>query len=200
MPEPDAPFRGSTTRLINRDEERRLLDELVAAVRGGESRALVLHGEAGVGKTALLEYVSGRATDAGCRVVSAAGVQAEMELAFASLHELCTPLLERLNAIPKPQQDALSTTFGRTSGPAPDRFLVSLAVLSLLAEVAADTPLVCRVDDVQWLDSASAQVLAFVARRLGSESVAIVFGARVTTAEMAGLPKALVEGLADEDA
>lgn len=109
MPEPDAPLRGSTTRLINRDEERRLLDQLVAAVRGGESRALVLHGEAGVGKTALLEYVSERATDAGCRVVSAAGVQAEMELAFASLHELCTPLLERLNAIPKPQQDALST-------------------------------------------------------------------------------------------
>jgi GTPase SAR1 family protein len=102
-------LRGSTTRLINRDEERRLLDQLVAAVRGGESRALVLHGEAGVGKTALLEYVSERATDAGCRVVSAAGVQAEMELAFASLHELCTPLLERLNAIPKPQQDALST-------------------------------------------------------------------------------------------
>ena len=200
MPEPHAPFRGSAGHLIDRQEECRLLDQLLAAVRGGESRALVLHGEAGVGKTALLEYLSRRASDTGCQVVGAAGAESEMELAFASLHQLCTPLLHRLNAIPKPQQDALSTTFGRTSGPVPDRFLVGLAVLSLLAEVAADTPLVCRVDDLQWLDSASAQVLAFVARRLGAESVAMVFGARVTTAEMAGLPNALVEGLADEHA
>jgi hypothetical protein len=108
--------------------------------------------------------------------------------------------LDRLNTIPKPQRDALSTTFGLTSGPVPARFLVGLAVLSLLAEVAADAPLACRVDDLQWLDSASAQVLAFVARRLGSESVAMVFGSRVTTAEMAGLPQALVKGLADEHA
>ena len=198
--EPHAPFRGSATRLIDREGECRLLDQLLAAVRDGESRALILHGEAGVGKTALLEYLSERASDAGCQVVSAAGVQSEMEFAFASLHQLCTPFLDRLNAIPKPQQDSLSTTFGLTSGPVPDRFLVGLAVLSLLAEVAADAPLVCRVDDLQWLDSASAQVLAFVARRLGSESVAMVFGSRVTTAEMAGLPKALVKGLADEHA
>ena len=200
VPEPYGPFRGSAWRLIDREGECRLLDQLVGAVQGGESRALILHGEAGVGKTALLEYLSGRASGVGCRVLSAAGVQSEMELAFASLHQLCTPLLDRVSAIPQPQQDALLTTFGRTSGPVPDRFLVGLAVLSLLAEVAADTPLVCRVDDFQWLDSASAQVLAFVARRLGSESVAMVFGARVTTAEMAGLPKALVEGLADEHA
>jgi predicted ATPase len=143
------------------------LDQLLAAVQRGESRALVLYGEAGVGKTELLEYLSGRATDAGCRVASAAGVESEMELAFASLHQLCTPLLDRLSAIPRPQQDALATTFGLITGPTPDRFLVGLATLSLLAEVAAEAPLLCIVDDSQWLDSASAQVITFVARRLG---------------------------------
>ncbi len=131
--EPHAPFGGSATRLIDREGECRLLDQLLAAVRDGESRALILHGEAGVGKTALLQYLSERASDAGCQVVSAAGVQSEMELAFASLHQLCTPFLDRLNAIPKPQQDSLYTTFGLTIGPVPDRFLVGLAVLSLLA-------------------------------------------------------------------
>lgn len=185
---------------MDREGECRLLDELLAAVRAGGSRALVLHGDAGVGKTALLEYLSGRAYDAGCQVLSSAGAESEMEIVFASLHQLCTPLLDRVDTIPEPQQVALATAFGRTSGPVPDRFLVGLAVLSLLAEGAADTPLVCRVDDFQWLDSASAQVLAFVARRLGSESVAMVFGARVMTAEMAGLPKLLIEGLPDEHA
>ena len=200
MLEPAGPVRGSAAGLINRERECRLLDQLLAAVRGGGSRALVLHGEAGVGKTELLEYLSRQASDTGCRVVSAAGVEPEMELAFASLHQLCTPFLAQLSAIPKPQEDALSTTFGLITGPTPDRFLVGLAVLSLLAEVAAEAPLVCTVDDSQWLDGASAQVLAFVARRLGSESVAIVFAARATTPEMAGLPNTVVEGLADEHA
>ena len=200
VPEYPPSVRGRAAHLIDREGECRLLDQLLAAVRGGESRALVLYGEAGVGKTELLEYLSGRASDAGCRVVSAAGVESEMELAFASLHQLCTPFLDQLNAIPKPQQDALSTTFGLMTGPAPDLFLVGLAVLSLLAEVAANAPLVCMVDDSQWLDGASAQVLAFVARRLGSESVAMVFAARVTTAELAGLPNTVVEGLAEEHA
>ena len=200
VPDHSAPFRGGAARLIDRQGECGLLDQLLAAVRGGESRALVLHGEAGVGKTALLDYLSGRASDAGCRVVSAAGIQSEMELAFASLHQLCASLLDRVDVIPKPQQAALLTTFGLTSGPVPDRFLVGLAVLSLLSEVAADAPLVCRIDDFQWLDSASAQVLAFVARRLGSESVAMVFGARETTTEIGRLPKALVEGLPREHA
>ncbi len=200
VPEPPAPARGSATSLINRESERRLLDQLLAAVLSGESRALVLYGEAGIGKTELLEYLSGRATDAGCRVVSAAGVESEMELAFASLHQLCTPLLDRLSAIPRPQQDALATTFGLITGPTPDRFLVGLATLSLLAEVAAEAPLLCTVDDSQWLDGASAQVIAFVARRLGSESVALVFGARTVAADMEGLPKAVVEGFDDEHA
>ncbi len=160
----------------------------------------MLCGEAGVGKTELLEFLSTRASDDGCRVVGTAGVESEMELAFASLNQMCTPLLYQLNAIPKPQQDALSTAFGLINGPPPNRFLVGLAVLSLLAEVAAERPLVCIVDDSQWLDSASAQVLAFVARRLVSESVAIVFAARVTTAEMSGIPNTIVYGLAEEDA
>ena len=175
-----------------------MLDELLEAVRGGASRALVVHGEAGVGKTALLEDLAGRAS--GCRVVSTAGVQSEMELAFAALHQLCVPLLDRLDAVPAPQREALNVTFGIDAGPAPDRFLVGLAVLSLLAEVAAEQPLLCVVDDEQWLDRASAQVLAFVARRLGAESVGLVFGARVPSAELAGLPELLIEGLAEEDA
>ena len=151
-----------------------MLDRLLDAVRGGESRALVVHGEPGAGKTALLDYLAERAAD--CQVVRAAGVQSEMELAFAGLHQLCAPLLDRLEALPGPQREALRTAFGLSAGPAPDRFLVGLAVLSLLAEVAAEQPLVCLVDDAQWLDRASAQVLAFVARRLEAESVGLVFG------------------------
>ena len=200
VPEPPGSVRGRAAGLINRQTECLLLDQLLAAVRGGESRALVLYGEPGVGKTELLEYLLGRASEARWRVMSVAGVESEMELAFASLHQLCTPFLDHLSAIPKPQQDALSTTFGLIAGPTPDRFLVGLAVLSLLAEAAAEAPLLCTVDDSQWLDGASAQVLAFVARRLGSESVAMVFAARVTTAQMAGLPNTVVEGLADEHA
>ena len=186
------------TRLIGRAAERELLDGLVEAVRGGGSRALVVRGEAGVGKTALLEYLAGPAS--GCRVLSAAGVESEMELAFAVLHQLCGPVLHRLDAVPAPEREALNVTFGLAAGPAPDRFLVGLAVLSLLAEVAAEQPLLCVVDDEQWLDRASAQVLAFVARRLGAESVGLVFAARVPSAELAGLPELLIEGLAEEDA
>jgi AAA ATPase domain len=161
---------------------------------------LVLHGEAGVGKTALLDYLSRQATDAGCQVVSAAGAQSEMELVFASMHQLCSRFLDRLDVLPEPQENALSTALGLTSGPPPDRFLVGLAVLSLLAEVGTRTPLLCRVDDAQWLDAASAQILTFVARRLGSESVAMVFGTRVTTTDMIGLPSMMVGGLAEEHA
>src|SRR5207253_5186722 len=132
-----SPPRGRSTHLIGRDTERHVLGRLLETVRGGESRALVVHGETGVGKTALLDYFAARVSDAGCRVVSAAGVQSEMELAFAALHQLCAPLLDRLEMIPAPQRDALRTTFALSAGPVPDRFLVGLAVLSLLAEVAA---------------------------------------------------------------
>ena len=184
--------------LIDRHAECDVLGRLVAAVRAGESRALVVHGEPGVGKTALLEYLAGQAS--GCRVVHAGGVQSEMELAFAVLHQLCAPMLDRLERLPAPQRDALRTAFGLSAGPAPDRFLIGLAALGLLSDMAGERPLVCIVDDEQWLDSASAQVLAFVARRLGAESVGLVFGARVPTGDLAGLPELVVGGLRQDDA
>jgi len=131
-----------------------VLDRLIEAVRAGESRALVLCGEAGAGKTALLDYLAGHAL--GCRVVRAAGVQSEMELAFAAVHQLCAPMLTHLERLPGPQREALSTAFGISAGPPPDRFLIGLAVLGLLSDVAGKRPLVCLVDDQQWLDRASA--------------------------------------------
>jgi len=192
------PVRGRTVQLLGRRAECGVLDQLAEAVRAGESRALVVHGEPGAGKTALLEYLAGQAS--GCRVACTAGVQSEMELAFAGLHQLCAPMLDRLQALPVPQERALRTTFGLRLGSAPDRFLVGLAVLGLLAEVAADRPLLCLVDDAQWLDRASAQVLAFVARRLGAESVGLIFGARVVGEELAGLPELVAGGLREQDA
>jgi DNA-binding CsgD family transcriptional regulator len=158
----------------------------------------VLRGEPGVGKSALLEHMVERA--AGCRVARAAGVQSEMELAFAGLHQLCGPMLDRVERLPDPQRDALRVAFGISGGSAPDRFLVGLAVLGLLSEAADERPLVCLVDDAQWLDRASAQALAFAARRLVAESVAIVFAAREPGAELAGLPELLVDGLTGGDA
>jgi hypothetical protein len=199
VPVPAAsPAPGRGLNLLGRAAECGLLERLVEDVRAGESRALVLHGEPGVGKTALLEYVAEQAS--GCRVLSASGVQSEMELAFAALHQLCAPLLGQVDGLPPPQAAALRITFGLSLGPVPDRFLVSLAVLGLLSEVAAERPLVCLVDDEHWLDRASAQVLAFVARRLGAESVGLVFGTRVLGEELAGLPELEVAGLREEGA
>jgi DNA-binding CsgD family transcriptional regulator len=174
------------------------LDDLIEAVRASESRALVVCGEPGVGKTALLEYLVEHASD--CRVERAVGVQSEMELAFAALHQLCGSMLERVERLPPPQRDALGTAFGVSPGPAPDLFFVGLAVLGLLSDVAEARPLVCLVDDEQWLDHASAQVLAFVARRLEAESVALVFAGRAPSEVLAGLPELVVEGLAEGDA
>jgi hypothetical protein len=175
-----------------------VLDRLIEAVRAGESRALVLVGEPGAGKSALLDHLAGRAS--GCGVARVAGVQSEMELAFAGLQQLCAPILDRVEGLPVPQRDALRTAFGLSAGPAPDRFLVGMAVLGLLSDVAEEQPLVCLVDDQQWLDHASAQVLAFVARRLVAESVGLVFAARVRGDELAGLPELVVEGLREGDA
>src|SRR4051794_2174394 len=188
IPERAAMLRG-------RRRECELLDELLAAVGGGGSRTLVLRGEAGGGKTALLEHLVASAADV--RVVRAAGVESEMELAFAGLHQLCAPMLDQLGRLPAPQAEALEIVFGRASGPAPDRFLVGLAVLSLLAEVAEDRPLLCVVDDAQWLDRASAHVLAFVARRLLAEPVGLVFAAREPGDELGGLAELEVRGLHD---
>jgi DNA-binding CsgD family transcriptional regulator len=190
----------SRPRLLGRRRERAALDELVVAVRAGTSRALVLRGEAGVGKSALLDYLAQRAT--GCAVARAAGVESEMELAFAGLHQLCGPFVDRLERLPGPQRSALGTAFGLSDAAAPDRFLVGLAVLSLLSEVAEERPLVCLVDDAQWLDASSAQALAFVARRLGAESVVLAFAVREPADErhLDGLAELGVHGLDDGDA
>jgi hypothetical protein len=193
-----SPIRRRAAELTGRSSERDVLDRLIEAVRAGQSRALVVRGEPGVGKTALLEYLVEQG--AGCRVVRAVGVQSEMELAFAGLHQVLAPMLDGLERLPVPQRDALQTAFGIGPGSAPDRFLVALAVLSLLSDVAEAQPLICLVDDEQWLDRASAQVLAFVARRLGAESVGLVFAARVPTEDVAGLPELMVEGLREGDA
>jgi DNA-binding CsgD family transcriptional regulator len=184
--------------LRGRRDECAKLDGLLAGVRAGRSAALVMRGEAGVGKTALLEYVAESAAD--LRLLRAAGVESEMELAFAALHQMCRPALDRLGLLPDPQRAALGTAFGLQAGPPPDRFLIGLAVLSLLAEAAEDGPLVCLIDDARWLDQASARVLAFVARRLVAESVLMIFAVREPDAELDGLPELLVQGLREDDA
>jgi len=185
-------------KLVDRQAERDTLDGLVQAVRAGESQALVLSGEPGVGKSALLQYLIRQA--AKCRVVQTAGVESEMELAFAGLHQLCAPLLGGLEDLPKGQGAALRIVLGISSGPAPDRFLVGLATLGLLAHATEQQPLMCVIDDQQWLDRASAQVLGFVARRLAAESVGLVFAARVPTSDVAGLSQLSVQGLGPADA
>jgi DNA-binding CsgD family transcriptional regulator len=186
--------------LRDRVGERDELERLIGAVRAGHSRVLVIRGEPGVGKTALLEYVIARASASGCRVARAVGVQSEMELAFAGLHQLCAPMLGPAERLPAPQYDALETAFGIATGPPPDRFLVGLAVLSLLSEVAGERPLICVIDDAQWLDKASAQALGFAARRLAADAVGLVFAARQPVASLATLPELRVDGLREEDA
>jgi len=190
----------SVRRLLDRRRECAALDQLVASVRAGPSQALVLRGEAGVGKSALLGYLVRHAS--GCRMARAAGVESEMELAYAGVQQLCAPFVDRLERLPGPQRDALGTAFGLRDGGAPDRFLVGLAVLSLLSDIAEERPLVCVVDDAQWLDAASAQALAFAARRLGAESVGLVFAVREPGGErhLEGLPELAVGGLDDSDA
>ena len=186
--------------LLGRRSECAALDELVASVRAGASRALALRGEAGVGKSALLEYLLRRAS--GCATARAAGVESEMELAFAAVHQLCAPFVDRLEHLPGPQREALGTAFGLRDGDAPDRFLVGLASLSLLSDVAEERPLICVLDDAQWLDAASAQALRFVSRRLGAESVGLVFAVRESNGErhLEGMAELVVGGLDDRDA
>src|SRR6202453_3937858 len=164
--EEDPRWRGRASGLTGRRGERGVLDQLIDAVRAGGSRVLVVRGEPGVGKSVLLDYLAGRAS--GCRVVRAAGGQSEMELAFAGLHQLVAPMLDGLDRLRVPQREALRTAFGLSAGPVPDRFLVGLAVLGLVSEVAAGRPLICVVDDEQWLDRASIQALGFAARRLAA--------------------------------
>ena len=184
--------------LLDRLPERAALSGLLDAARAGRSGALVVRGEPGVGKTALLEYAIESA--AGLRVARVAGVESEMELAFAALQQLCAPMLDKLAGLPDPQRDALGVAFGLNIGAAPDRFLVGLAALSLLSEAAEQQPLLCVIDDAQWLDRASAQALAFVARRLLAEPVALVFATRELGEEYRRLPELLVGGLGEGDA
>ena len=182
-------------KLRGREVECARLDELLIALRSGQSGALVVHGEAGCGKSALLDYVAERSD--GCRLDRAVGVQSEMELPFAKLHQLCMPVIDRVDRLPTPQGSALRTAFGLSDGRQPDPFLVGLAVLTLLSDVAETQPLVCLVDDAHWLDHASALVLAFVARRLEAESILILFAERDEYAlqELAGLPELALAGL-----
>src|SRR4051794_9916955 len=188
------------TPLRGRRSECEALDRLLARAQSRQSGVLVLRGEAGVGKTALLEYMLGHAS--GFRIARAAGVESEMELAFAGLHQLCAPMLGGLDELPGPQQDALRVAFGLQEGATPDHFFVALAALSLLAEAAEAHPLVCLIDDVQWLDRASTQALSFVARRLLAERIAMVFAVRDPSHAdgLAGLPELAVQGIADRDA
>ena len=185
--------------LLGRARECEVLDRLLGGVleehRGG---VLVVHGEAGVGKTALLDYTATAAVQ--FRIARAFGIEAEMELPFAAVQQLCSPFLELRKRLPEPQQDVLDIAFGLSNGPAPNPFLVGLAVLGLLAEAAEEQPLVCLVDDAQWLDSASARALAFVARRLLAEKIALVFATRELGDALAGLPDLHVEPLGRRDA
>ncbi|GGS66896.1 AAA family ATPase [Nonomuraea spiralis] len=187
-------------RLRGRQIECELLDRFVATVQDGHSAVLVLRGEAGIGRTALLEYA--RDSASGCRVAWAAGVESETELAFGGLHQLCAPFLDRLPRLPEPQRDALGVAFGLSAGSAPDRFLVGLAVLNLLAGAAEKEPLVCLVDDAQWLDEVSAQTLVFVARRLLDGPVGLLIAVREPHLgqELRGLPQREVARLSDNDA
>ncbi|MDT5169777.1 MAG: hypothetical protein QOD02_3108 [Mycobacterium sp.] len=185
--------------LRGRRQQVQALDGLLADVRAGRSRALVVRGEPGIGKTALLSYAAGTAPQ--FQVARAEGVESEMELPFSALHQLCGRMLHRLDRLPDPQRDALSVALGLRSGSPPDRFLVNLAVLGLLSDVAAERPLLCLIDDAQWLDQTSAQALAFVARRLDTESVAVIFGTREPAGgDLSGLPELTLEGLSDADA
>ncbi|WP_084316097.1 helix-turn-helix transcriptional regulator [Actinospica robiniae] len=191
---------GSPTELLGRGRERAALDRTLATAQAGSSAVLVLRGEPGIGKTALLDYAADRA--AGMRTIQVTGIESEMELPFAGLHQLCAPFLDRLQHLPSPQHDALRVAFGLQQGEAPQRFLVGLAALSLLADAADAQPLLCLVDDAQWLDEGSAQLLAFVARRLMAEPMALIFGVRQPDglSELAGLPELVVEGLNEPEA
>jgi DNA-binding CsgD family transcriptional regulator len=191
----------ATVPLRGREQEQRVLDDLLQDVQEGKSEPLIIRGEAGVGKSALLRYVADRAA-LDWRVAEIGGVESEMELTYAGLHQLCLPMFDHLDGLPEPQRSALNAAFGLVDGNAPDRFVVGLATLSLLGAVAEDRPLVCLIDDAHWLDDASRQVLGFVARRLSAESIAMVFAVRGRDDDcpLADLPELLISGVCEDDA
>jgi DNA-binding CsgD family transcriptional regulator len=192
------PLPGASLAFLDRQRECGLLDGLLGAVRAGHGGVLIVRGEAGIGKSALMDYAARAATD--LRLIRVAGVESEMELAFAALQQVCSPMLDCLPRLPEPQRDALATALGLQAGSPPDHFLVGLAVLSLLSEAAEDRPLVCLVDDGHWLDRASGRVLAFAARRLLAEPVLLVIAAREPGADLGGLPGLALEGLPHAEA
>jgi DNA-binding CsgD family transcriptional regulator len=192
------PVLSSGGQLLGREREREVLDRLLDAARGGRGGVSVVHGEAGVGKTALLDYAVEAAR--GFRTARTSGIEAEMELPFAAVQQLCSAFLELMDRLPQPQHEALGVAFGLITGPAPNPFLVGLAVLGLLAEAADEQPLVCVVDDAQWLDSASARALAFVAHRLLAEKIALLFATRELGDALAGLPDLRARPLGRRDA
>jgi DNA-binding CsgD family transcriptional regulator len=187
-----------TPDLIGRTDECRQIERLLEGARGGQSGVLVVQGEAGIGKSALLEYAVSSAS--GFEVVRATGVESEMELPFAGLHQLSARMLDGLALLPGPQRDAMRTALGLASGGLPDRFLIGLALLGLLSETSEKTPLLVVVDDAHWLDMASTQVLAFAARRLLAERVCLMLGARSVPDELNRFPRLVVHGLGDADA
>src|SRR5271156_2490801 len=184
--------------LVGRQREREVLGRLVNAARGGDGGVLVVHGEPGVGKTRLLDWAVEEARQ--LRVLRTVGVEGEIELPFAALQQLCSPILDRSERLPDPQRDALRVAFGLSAGQTPNPFLVGLAALRLLSEASEQRPLLCVVDDGQWLDRASARALAFVARRLLAEKIAFVFTARELGDQLSGLPELRVEPLGRRDA
>ncbi|MGK2950526.1 MAG: AAA family ATPase, partial [Acidimicrobiales bacterium] len=190
--------------ILGRQDERDEVEQLIAGARAGHSGVLVVCGEAGIGKSVLLEHARSVAVTSGFKVEDSVGAESEMLLAFAGLHQLCAPLLDHLGALPDPQQAALGVALGLRDGAAPEKFLVGLATLNLLSEAAEAAPLLCLVDDAQWLDQASAQVLAFVARRVAAERLALVFARRDSDEPaahpLAGLPELRLDGLDDGDA
>ncbi len=190
--------RRSGRALVGRARERQAIEALLDGVRGGKSAVLVLRGDAGVGKTALLDHAVERATE--FRISTTSGVESEVELPFAALHQLCALQIGQLDRLAEPHRQALRVAFGLSSGPPPDRFSIALAVLALVADVGSEQPGLCIVDDAQWLDRASAQILALVARRLGAESVALAFAARGGADELSGLPELAIGGLDEQDA
>ncbi|MFD2024458.1 ATP-binding protein [Promicromonospora aerolata] len=195
--------RAKLSTLLGRHAERRQVEQLLGEAKAGNSGALVVHGEAGIGKTALLDHLRTSAEALRFRIETSTGVEAETQFAYAGLYQMCAPLLDQMPTLPEPQRLALSVALGREAGPAPDKFIVGLAVLGLFSDAAERSGLLCLVDDAQWLDRASAEVLAFVARRVGAERVAMVFGVRDNGdghAVFAGLPELRLNGLSEADA
>jgi DNA-binding CsgD family transcriptional regulator len=187
-----------TPRLVGRADACGQIERLLEGAKAGHSAVLVVRGEPGIGKSSLLDYAIGSAS--GFQVARATGVESEMELAFAGLHQLVAPMLDGLVLLPDPQRDAMTTALGLSSGRPPDRFLIGLALLSLLTDAAGKAPVLVVVDDAHWLDLASAHALAFAARRLFADRVCVLFGTRPAMGELRGLPELALEGLADRDA